>query len=709
MFLEIVLLNCLANTFFSVLDMELSFISKPKRYENKTVTPVVEQYIDTVDANLTNSTEFTLLDQNYSDLSNDVSLENSASRILSQLNNGAITNEFNSNMKSWKKNLEDEQKKKIEKEKLLEAIKLKRIQKEKLLEERKLEKIQKEKLEEERKLKKIQNETLGNKTPNGKGKWIVKLEKIPIKKGEVIWVKKFGSEEKVKKSANKSYPDHSKEKKTNTLSLNKNHSVLSKNKKTNTQLENKIYSDHSNDKKTNTLSVNKSYSDNSKDRKTNTLLVNKSYLDHSKDKKTNILLVNTSYSGKVSSKVFQCSYCDSKYSQKHNLKTHIKKFHDKNELKVESYNAIELGQMCHIDDQKMAEETKLNDGPLKDSASQIPTQLNSSISLKYVRKNKEMNKKTNALLANKSYSDLSKEIFQSSLDDSTSYTPSQLNTPIPLKYGRKNKEIIKKIITLSPNKSYSDHSSDGSLEDSASSILSQLNSPIPLKYVRKNKENYKKSNTLSVNKSYSDHSNDGSLENSASYILSQLNSPIPMKYISMNEEKNVINTPSEKGYGVENFQKGKNEVNGTLIHKGSIHKGSEPEKFRVEENYMDISPSGKGYSAEEFEKRKKEINKDCIDKGKKIGKFGGGEKEYFDLPYGWTKEVVYLRNQPSMKGKTRQDIYLISPGSNGKKFKSDIKLQKFLEENPNIKCDLAVTSTKKTVHTEFLMNRTFGQ
>ena len=80
--------------------MELSFISKPKRYENKTVTPVVEEYIDTVDSNLTNSTEFTLLDQNYSDLSNHVSLEDSASRILSQLNNQAIANEFNSNMMS---------------------------------------------------------------------------------------------------------------------------------------------------------------------------------------------------------------------------------------------------------------------------------------------------------------------------------------------------------------------------------------------------------------------------------------------------------------------------------------------------------------------------------------------------------------------------------------------------------------------------------
>ena len=41
-------------------------------------------------------------------------------------------------------------------------------------------------------------------------------------------------------------------------------------------------------------------------------------------------------------------------------------------------------------------------------------------------------------------------------------------------------------------------------------------------------------------------------------ILSQLNAPIPMKYIRQNEEKSVINTPSGKGYGVENFQNGEN-------------------------------------------------------------------------------------------------------------------------------------------------------
>jgi len=82
-----------------------------------------------------------------------------------------------------------------------------------------------------------------------------------------------------------------------------------------------------------------------------------------------------------------------------------------------------------------------------------------------------------------------------------------------------------------------------------------------------------------------------------------------------------------------------------------------------------------------------------------------GEKEYFDLPYGWTKQVVYLRNQPSMKGKVRTDIYLTSPGSPSVKRKwiqSDIQLQKYLAENPNVKCDQSVTTTSRKKHREFL-------
>ena len=95
----------------------------------------------------------------------------------------------------------------------------------------------------------------------------------------------------------------------------------------------------------------------------------------------------------------------------------------------------------------------------------------------------------------------------------------------------------------------------------------------------------------------------------------------------------------------------------------------------------------------------------CIGKTKK-GREMDVDKEYFDLPFGWTKEVVTIRNQPSMKGKIREDIYIISPGGK-KKLKSDAQLRKFLEENPTIQCDLDVTSTRKVKHRE-LLNRSFA-
>ena len=82
------------------------------------------------------------------------------------------------------------------------------------------------------------------------------------------------------------------------------------------------------------------------------------------------------------------------------------------------------------------------------------------------------------------------------------------------------------------------------------------------------------------------------------------------------------------------------------------------------------------------------------------------EKQYFDLPYGWTKLVVTSRNQLRMKGKPRVDIYLMSPGIK-KQLRSDIQLMKFLKENPAIQCDLDATSTSTVKHRE-LLNRSFA-
>ena len=105
------------------------------------------------------------------------------------------------------------------------------------------------------------------------------------------------------------------------------------------------------------------------------------------------------------------------------------------------------------------------------------------------------------------------------------------------------------------------------------------------------------------------------------------------------------------------------------------------------------------------------IVKEKLSKRKKVhqheGKMKKGhemhtEKQYFDLPYGWTKLVVTRGNQKSK----REDIYLMSPGIK-KQLRSDIQLMKFLKENPNIQCDLDATSTSTVKHRE-LLNRSFA-
>ena len=48
-------------------------------------------------------------------------------------------------------------------------------------------------------------------------------------------------------------------------------------------------------------------------------------------------------------------------------------------------------------------------------------------------------------------------------------------------------------------------------------------------------------------------------------------------------------------------------------------------------------------------------------------------------------------------------VYLISP--NGKRINSETDLEKYLIENPDVKCDLEVTSTLNSKHKEFLLSQ----
>ena len=64
----------------------------------------------------------------------------------------------------------------------------------------------------------------------------------------------------------------------------------------------------------------------------------------------------------------------------------------------------------------------------------------------------------------------------------------------------------------------------------------------------------------------------------------------------------------------------------------------------------------------------------------------GSYKEYL-LPYDWKK--VALKS----KKFDRWDFHVLSP--QGKKFRSNIEIRKYLEVNPDIKCDRNVTNTSK--------------
>jgi hypothetical protein len=62
----------------------------------------------------------------------------------------------------------------------------------------------------------------------------------------------------------------------------------------------------------------------------------------------------------------------------------------------------------------------------------------------------------------------------------------------------------------------------------------------------------------------------------------------------------------------------------------------------------------------------------------------------YQLPYGWKK--VGSRRSDSAD-RDRWDFYVYSP--NGEKFRSNVEIKKYLDMNPEVKCDLDVTNTSR--------------
>ena len=71
----------------------------------------------------------------------------------------------------------------------------------------------------------------------------------------------------------------------------------------------------------------------------------------------------------------------------------------------------------------------------------------------------------------------------------------------------------------------------------------------------------------------------------------------------------------------------------------------------------------------------------------------GQKEDYkeFQLPYGWKK------TGQKRKDGERWDFYLFAP--NGQKLRSNIEIKKYLENHPNVKCDMEVTKISSTFPT----------
>ena len=69
---------------------------------------------------------------------------------------------------------------------------------------------------------------------------------------------------------------------------------------------------------------------------------------------------------------------------------------------------------------------------------------------------------------------------------------------------------------------------------------------------------------------------------------------------------------------------------------------------------------------------------------------GNGYCRTYSLPYGW-KKIGYQRQEG--ESKNRWDFYVISPC--GRRFRSNPEIARYLNQNPEVECDLNVTNTSK--------------
>merc|ERR1712051_13820 len=92
-----------------------------------------------------------------------------------------------------------------------------------------------------------------------------------------------------------------------------------------------------------------------------------------------------------------------------------------------------------------------------------------------------------------------------------------------------------------------------------------------------------------------------------------------------------------------------------------------------------------GFEMEE-ETRKSNTEMLTTVKNKKVPRSKENDIEYI-LPYGWKK--IYR----TRKNTKRWDVYVIAPC--GKRFRSNVEINDYINSNPQVECDLNVTNTKQ--------------
>ena len=70
---------------------------------------------------------------------------------------------------------------------------------------------------------------------------------------------------------------------------------------------------------------------------------------------------------------------------------------------------------------------------------------------------------------------------------------------------------------------------------------------------------------------------------------------------------------------------------------------------------------------------------------------GNGYCRTYSLPYGW-KKIGYQRQEGERKG--IWDFHVFSPC--GRRFRSNPEIDRYLDQNPEVKCDRNVTNTSKS-------------